>query len=46
MSEEVIDVAEFMERVQDDKELLLELLDIFYRRLQREARIVKHCYWS
>jgi len=29
MSEEAIDVNEFLERVQDDKELLLELLDIF-----------------
>ncbi|OGW97716.1 MAG: hypothetical protein A2Z81_05070 [Omnitrophica WOR_2 bacterium GWA2_45_18] len=29
MSEEVIDVPEFLERVQDDKELLFELLDIF-----------------
>jgi len=29
MSEEVIDLPEFLERVQDDKELLLELLDIF-----------------
>lgn len=29
MSLEVIDLPEFLERVQDDKELLLELLDIF-----------------
>ena len=29
MSEEVLDIADVMERVQDDKELLLELLDIF-----------------
>ena len=29
MSEEVFDLDEFLERVQDDKELLLELLDIF-----------------
>jgi len=29
MSEDLLDVNEFMERVQDDKELLLELLDIF-----------------
>jgi HPt (histidine-containing phosphotransfer) domain-containing protein len=26
---EIIDIKDFMERVQDDKELLLELLDIF-----------------
>ncbi len=29
MSDEVIDLPEFLDRVQDDKELLLELLDIF-----------------
>lgn len=29
MSDEIIDLNEFMERVQDDKDLLLELLDIF-----------------
>lgn len=29
MDNEVLDLDEFMERVQDDKELLLELLDIF-----------------
>ena len=29
MSETIIDVEEFLERVQDDKELLVELLDIY-----------------
>ncbi len=29
MSDNILDLPEFMERVQDDKELLLELLDIF-----------------
>ncbi|MCA9407969.1 MAG: Hpt domain-containing protein [Candidatus Omnitrophica bacterium] len=29
MNEEIIDLDEFLERVQDDKELLCELLDIF-----------------
>jgi len=29
MSQEVLDLNEFLERVQDDKELLLELLDIY-----------------
>jgi len=29
MGEELLDINEFLERVQDDKELLLELLDIF-----------------
>ena len=29
MNNDIIDLPEFLERVQDDKELLLELLDIF-----------------
>ncbi len=29
MSDDILDVPEFMERVQDDKDLLRELLDIF-----------------
>ena len=29
MNEDIIDLPEFLERVQDDKELLLELLDIY-----------------
>jgi len=29
MSEAILDIDEFMDRVQDDKELLFELLDIF-----------------
>ena len=29
MSEEIIDLKDFLERVQDDKELLAELLDIY-----------------
>ena len=29
MSQEIVDLKEVLERVQDDKELLLELLDIF-----------------
>ena len=37
MSEESIDLNEFMERVQDDKALLLELLDI-YREDYKEKR--------
>lgn len=36
---EIIDLKDFMERVQDDKELLLELLDIFQEDfvLKRQA---------
>jgi len=33
-NEEVLDLPEFLERVQDDKELLLELLDIFLEDYQ------------
>ena len=29
MAEDIIDLPDVLERVQDDKELLLELLDIF-----------------
>jgi len=38
MSDDVIELEEVMERVQDDKELLLELLDIFQEDY-REKRI-------
>ncbi len=36
MSDEVLDVAEFKERVQDDIELLLELLDIYSTDLKEK----------
>lgn len=36
MSNEVIDLPEFLDRVQDDKELLLELLDIFVGDYQQK----------
>ncbi len=39
MSEQAIDLEEFLERVQDDKELLLELLDIFTEDYQ-EKRVL------
>jgi len=38
MSEEAIDLKEFLERVQDDKELLLELLDIFSADFQEKRK--------
>lgn len=39
MAEDIIDLADVMNRVQDDKELLLELLDIYQEDflLKREA---------
>jgi len=41
MSQDVIDLNEFMERVQDDKELLLELLDIFSDDSQEKMKNLK-----
>ncbi len=38
MPEEPIDLKEFMERVQDDKDLLLELLDIFQEDFQQKRK--------
>ncbi len=38
MSEESIDVKEVLERVQDDKELLLELFDIFQQDYAEKRR--------
>lgn len=38
MSQEAIDLPEFLDRVQDDKELLLELLDIFSEDYQQKRR--------
>ncbi len=40
MSEHVIDLEEFLERVQDDKELLLELLDIFMDDFQQKRKLL------
>jgi HPt (histidine-containing phosphotransfer) domain-containing protein len=41
MAEDIIDLADVLERVQDDKELLLELLDIYQEDFisKREALI-------
>lgn len=36
MSDEVIDVPEFMDRVQEDKDLLKELLDIFVEDFEQK----------
>lgn len=38
MSEKVLDVEEFMARVQEDKDLLFELLDIFVQDFQGKRR--------
>jgi HPt (histidine-containing phosphotransfer) domain-containing protein len=40
MSEEIIDLPDVMERVQDDKELLLELLDIFQEDFQKKRQVL------
>ena len=38
MSDKILDVNDFMERVQNDKELLFELLDIFIRDFQKKRQ--------
>ena len=38
MNDNPIDLTEFLERVQDDKDLLLELLDIFQEDYQEKRR--------
>ncbi len=41
MSEHVVDLNEVMERVQDDKELLLELFEIFANDYAQKTQILK-----
>lgn len=41
MNEKVLDLNEFLERVQDDKELLLELLDIFLEDYQLKRDLLQ-----
>ena len=38
MSEEILDLNEFLERVQNDKDLLVELLDIFMEDYQGKRK--------
>ena len=38
MSEQSLDLKEFLDRVQDDKELLLELLDIFSKDFKEKRK--------
>ncbi|MDP8212307.1 MAG: Hpt domain-containing protein [Candidatus Zapsychrus exili] len=42
MSEQLFNLSEFMERVQDDKELLLELIEIYIEdfKIKRQSLIV------
>ena len=40
MSEQVLDLNEFLERVQDDKDLLVELLDIFSGDYQQKRKLM------
>ena len=42
MSEEAIDLNEVLERVQDDKVLLLELLDIFQEDYVQKRSVIKN----
>ena len=39
MDEQVLDLKEFLERVQDDKELLLELLDIYVEDFRAKRKL-------
>ena len=41
MSEETLDVEDFMERVQGDKELLFELLDIFISDFHLKRKLLE-----
>jgi len=41
MSEEILDVNDFMERVQNDKELFFELLDIFINDFQGKRQALE-----
>ena len=41
MSDDIIDLPEVLERVQDDKELLLELFDIFEDDFQKKRQELK-----
>jgi len=40
MSDEILDLNEFLERVQNDKKLLLELLDIFVEDFQQKRKLI------
>ena len=49
MSKEILDLEDFLERVQNDSELLIELLDIFtndfrIKRVELEAAFKNHDY--
>ena len=41
MSEEILDIEDFMERVQGDKELFLELLDIFISDFHPKRKLLE-----
>ena len=41
MSEEIVDLKEVLERVQDDRELLLELFDIFIEDYPNKLNAIK-----
>ncbi len=41
MNDEILDLNEFLERVQDDKELLLELFDIFIADYKEKSQLLQ-----
>jgi HPt (histidine-containing phosphotransfer) domain-containing protein len=44
MSDDILDLNDFMERVQNDKELLLELLDIFTSDFEEKRRELEDAF--
>jgi len=44
MSKEILDLDDFMSRVQDDKDLLLELLDIFISDYQKKRQALEEAF--
>lgn len=44
MSDKILDLNDFMERVQNDKELLLELLDIFVSDFEEKRKEMENAF--
>ena len=44
MSEQILDLDDFLERVQDDKELLVELLDIFVTDYHEKRQALEEAF--
>lgn len=44
MSEEILDIHEFLERIQNDRELLWELLDIFVQDFREKKGLLSEAF--